>query len=513
MATVSTQQNTVIAKPISGDYRIDVLLEDGNMRWNRDSPLGSAVKVTYSFMTAAPEYTSAENKQGFAEFTALQKAAAREIFSLLAQQLNISFREVVDMSTSYGQIRLGNNEQGTDSAGYAMFPDAGYGDDAGDVYINNISSNRNEVTAGSYAYGTLLHEICHALGLKHPGNYNGSEGPTNQPGNYLAASEDTEANTIMSYIASAQQQQRAFLGRFDLLALQYLYGARAHATGDDQYRYDNSTGQLHVLINDNGGMDTIDASSAAVGAVIDLRDGSFSSIGITFDGSTAARNVSIMYGSVIENAVGTVSNDTLIGNGAANIFTPGRGNDTVDGDAGADTVLIASARGNFTVSQNGTSVTATDNTGAFGSKVLTGIERVRFADAAIAFDTDGVAGQAYRLYQAAFDRKPDTGGLGFWIDYLEKGASLADAATGFFNSAEFKGLYGAAPTHAELITRFYQNVLHRAPEQSGFDWWVAELSSGRISPTQALVNFSASPENQAQVIGVIQNGMEFIPVA
>lgn len=513
MAIVSTQQNTVIAKSISGDYRIDVLLDDANTRWNRSSPVGSPVEVTYSFMTSAPTYTAEENKPGFAEFTASQKAATREIFSLLSQQLNISFREVLDTTTSYGQIRLGNNDQGDDTAGYAMLPDARSGDDQGDIYINTISSNLHGVSAGTYAYGTLVHEIAHALGLKHPGNYNGNSVGSTEPGNYLAASEDTEANSIMSYISTPQQQQRVFLGMFDLLALQYLYGARPNAANDNQYSYSNATGRLHVLIDDDGGIDTIDASTVSVGATIDLGDGRFSSIGAAFDGSAAAGNVSIMIGTVIENAIGTVSNDRLIGNDAGNVFTPGRGNDAVDGGLGHDTVVIGSARGNFVVNRTGASVTASDNTGAFGSKVLTGIERIRFSDAVVAFDTDGVVGQAYRLYQAAFDRTPDTGGLGYWVDYLEKGASLVDAASGFFNSAEFKGLYGTAPTHAELVTRFYQNVLHRTPEQSGFDWWTAELSNGRISAAQALVNFSASPENQAQVIGVIQNGMEFIPVA
>jgi hypothetical protein len=513
MPFASTQQTTVIAKAISGDYRIDVLLEDANIRWNRGTSVGTPVEVTYSFMTVAPTYAADEYTAGFAEFTISQKTAAREIFSLLAKQLNISFREVVDFESSYGQIRLGNSAQGSDSAGFAFLPEANAGDIAGDVFINNISSNRNNVTAGTYAYSTLVHEIGHALGLKHPGNYNVGEEPSTAPGNYLAASEDTEANSIMSYITVAQEQQRVFYARYDLLALQYLYGARPYATGDDQYRYGNSTGQLHILINDNGGVDTIDASSATTGAIIDLRDGNFSSIGIAPGGGAAVRNVSIMYGSVIENALGTVGNDTMTGNSAANMFTPGRGNDTIDGGAGFDTVVIGAARGNFTLARSGTIVTATDTTGAFGAKAVTGVERIKFSDAVTAFDTDGVAGQAYRLYQAAFDRKPDTGGLGFWIDYLEKGASLVDAAAGFFNSAEFKGLYGAAPTNAELITRFYQNVLHRAPEQSGFDWWVAELSSGRISSTQALVNFSASPENQAQVIGVIENGMDFIPVA
>ena len=49
-------------------------------------------------------------------------------------------------------------------------------------------------------------------------------------------------------------------------------------------------------------------------------------------------------------------------------------------------------------------------------------ERLTFSDANIALDIDGNAGQAHRIYKAAFDRAPDLGGLGFWINTLDNGA-------------------------------------------------------------------------------------------
>ncbi len=114
-----------------------------------------------------------------------------------------------------------------------------------------------------------------------------------------------------------------------------------------------------------------------------------------------------------------------------------------------------------------------------------------------------------RIYQAAFNRVPDLGGLGFWIAGMDNdGVSLSGVSAGFINSAEFTSVYGANPTNSEIVTRFYENVLHRAPEQGGYDYWMYQVEHG-MQVTQVLTFFSESAENQAQVIGVIQNGIEY----
>jgi hypothetical protein len=94
---------------------------------------------------------------------------------------------------------------------------------------------------------------------------------------------------------------------------------------------------------------------------------------------------------------------------------------------------------------------------------------------------------------------------------MDNGASLKNVAQGFVSSAEFKAVYGASPTNAQIVTRFYENVLHRAPESSGYNYWLGILNSGQGTVTDVLAAFSESPENQAGVIGVIDNGMQYTP--
>ncbi len=90
---------------------------------------------------------------------------------------------------------------------------------------------------------------------------------------------------------------------------------------------------------------------------------------------------------------------------------------------------------------------------------------------------------------------------------MDAGMRIEDVAAGFVDSPAFQALYGSNPTAEHLLTLLYNNVLHRAPDQGGYDWWVGEFDAGRVTLATALVGFSKSPEHQAGVIGVIQNGI------
>ena len=146
-----------------------------------------------------------------------------------------------------------------------------------------------------------------------------------------------------------------------------------------------------------------------------------------------------------------------------------------------------------------------------GTDTLTNIERLKFSDVAVALDIDGIAGQCYRIYKAAFARTPDLGGVGYWINVMDKGTSLQSVAGGFIFSDEFKSVYGTNPTNDALVTRFYTNVLGRAPDATGAAYWTGILNNKQDTVANVLANISESAENKASLVGVIGNGFEYTP--
>ena len=148
--------------------------------------------------------------------------------------------------------------------------------------------------------------------------------------------------------------------------------------------------------------------------------------------------------------------------------------------------------------------------GVSREQALTGFsESTENKVALMAFDMDGNMGKDYRLYQAAFDRKPDVSGLDYWDHQMNSGMALQQVASGFINSAEFKALYGNNPSNAEFVTLLYDNVLHRAPDTGGFNFWINELEQG-TSRENVLIGFSESLENQLSLVGIVQTGIEFV---
>lgn len=163
----------------------------------------------------------------------------------------------------------------------------------------------------------------------------------------------------------------------------------------------------------------------------------------------------------------------------------------------------------YRVSATKIGYTIADNSGT--PVLATNLQRIKFADMSLAFDLEGNAGKAYRLYQAAFNRTPDAAGLGYWIQAMDKGMTIQEVAASFMESAEFKVMYGASPNHTTLVTRFYANVLHRTPDQAGYDYWLGQLNSKLSTPATALASFSESQENKTQTAEAIKNGIAYIP--
>ena len=202
---------------------------------------------------------------------------------------------------------------------------------------------------------------------------------------------------------------------------------------------------------------------------------------------------------------GYAGNDSLFG-GSGNDFLNGMsGADSIDGGDGIDTVIVDNnSRDRYQKLSNGH--------WSIDGDVVTNVERVKFLDKAIALDINAAGGQAYRIYKAAFDRAPDTKGLGYWIAQMDKGMNVVEVAARFIDSSEFRSLYGQNPSHTEFLTKVYGNVLDRTPDAVGLQWWVNEMKSNPEKSWQkVLADFSESAENQANVAPVIATGITYDP--
>lgn len=204
-----------------------------------------------------------------------------------------------------------------------------------------------------------------------------------------------------------------------------------------------------------------------------------------------------------DTVLGSSGDDYLKGFAGDDGFVGGTGVNTIDGGEGADIAgYLQAPRGAFTISAVGNQITVTDQSSIFDT--LISIERVAFDDGTLAFDENAI--QTFRLYQAAFDRIPDTPGVSFWVQQVDNGVTLRTAAENFISSPEFKGLYGPAPSNEEFIDLLYANVLNRAADQSGYDFWNGQMAGG-LSRAEVLVQFSESPENQQQTAADVANGV------
>lgn len=204
-------------------------------------------------------------------------------------------------------------------------------------------------------------------------------------------------------------------------------------------------------------------------------------------------------------------NQPIIGTTDADTLWVYAGDHLVDGADGVDTADFFNPFSycEFLVSDSAVTV----QNWIDGTVTLSNVERFSFSDTVIAMDVDGTAGQAYRIYRAAFDRDPmidDTAGLGYWIAQMDAGMSMTEVAARFIDSTEFRSLYGATPTNGEFLTKVYNNVLDRDPDSDGYAWWTDQLANNPEKTWQkVLADFSESAENQANVAGLIGNGITY----
>ena len=102
-----------------------------------------------------------------------------------------------------------------------------------------------------------------------------------------------------------------------------------------------------------------------------------------------------------------------------------------------------------------------------------------------------------RLYRAHFLRASDAGGLEYWVGrHTGQGLSLPAISNHFAASQEFQARYGNISARA-FVDLVYRNVLNRAPDAGGYNYWLQRLHQG-MSRGEMMLHFSESAEYRAR---------------
>jgi len=452
----------------TGDDRIDGVLT--GYAWSGT--------ITYAFPTSASSYQY--DGEPDHKFAAISQAQQNMALFFLDQSYgntandgfsvegftNATFEQAADPTTA--SIRFAQSSDPDTAWTYYPGSDPWSGDVwFGTAYAGTASDYRKP-EFGNYAGQTLMHELGHALGLKHgheadpaignsiivPDAYDSIEYTTMTYRSYVG----DDAN---GYTYEQNGAPQTFM-MLDIAALQQMYGANYTTnSGDTVYKWDPSSGITYVngvaaitpaanrifaTIWDGGGSDTYDLSAYKTNLRIDLRAGGYSFfsqgqlayLGGGPNGGYARGNIfnALLFqgntASLIENAIAGSGNDTLVGNELSNTLTGGAGNDTLDGGTGADTLIGGLGNDTYIVDDAGDAVIEDLNAGTdliktalatYSLDTLTNVENLTYTG------TDDFIGTGNGLGNVI------TGGKG--NDVLDGGAGADTMIGGLGNDSYF----------------------------------------------------------------------------
>ncbi len=320
--------------------------------WNGIEVTGAPVIVTYSFPTALPAYDASvggftpSTLTSFSAFTSAEQTQARQALGEWAAASGLIFLQVApgqgDINFSNVDFNTTSNPSYAGAGGIGFYPFGDWSylsypnfsgdlDSSGDIFMNSQYQNAD----GTVAYGTLLHEIGHAIGLKHPTQVVTDFAATTPVVHDQVLAADDPTQTIMATVGDTSSSTTPHLLPLDQQAAAFIYGAAG-------------TGGVYTA--SASGTDSIsnwvwDAATQTLT-------------------QTAVTSGETIRGSSVNDIIHAVSGDNrLFGLSGTNTLYAGSGNDSLYGGTGINTLVGGTGNDSFYVFSTTTTIVAPSNGG------------------------------------------------------------------------------------------------------------------------------------------------------
>jgi hypothetical protein len=457
----------------------------------------------FVFPDTVPIYSAATAMaEGFTGFNDTQRQNAIAVLKYIETVTALSFVQSDEVLAS-NTLLFALNTQEEDSYAFAYLPEIH--PLGSDIYMA-IHPTNDTMSVGTEGALTLIHEIGHALGLKHPHEEAKGLGEIS----VLPIDEDSVANTVMSYEESTVENFKFEFSPLDIAALHYIYGPNPTARASDD-TYEISSTQTN-FIWDGAGVDTIDTSKLKTGVTLHLTPGHHDFVGESAASIVSAPGqITVNFGTTIENVIGSAFNDALFGNSQNNVITGNGGSDTIDGGDGVDSALYAESLSAVTLSSSKEDDSVTwEITMANGDKdTLVNVERLSFNDSRVALDLDDHAGSTAKLLGAFLGSAgiENSSFVGIGLQYLDAGGTYEElmrlaAAT----------VFGETPNGRTVVSTFYKNLTGQQAPADVIATYASLLDAGELSVLSLSLQVADNELNLTNIdfVGLSSSGLEYI---